>query len=199
MNIVFLDLELNKTHDEDIRESKTTDIIQIGAAILDTSTGTIIDTFSRFCNLSTRLDSGELRLSKFIVKLTGITDEQINSSGIPLEQAYNELIAWIKKHEASRIVGTWGSGDLDCLRSQLPTNIVWHFSRFDSTGYYDVKKMFQSYQIINNAKWQGGLRKAINVLDIQLDGKRTYHNAEFDAIMTAKVYYYLVSKWRKNE
>lgn len=238
MNILFLDLELNINKDEgNTPTSHTTDIIQIGAVILDTSTGLIVDKFNRYCSLRTPLDNGELRLSEFIVKLTGITTELLTNQGVSLIDAYNDLIKFCETHKASRMAGTWGSGDLQEIRDQVnyicdvsdvpyvegteydaskynkvhfrapwedvtKTYITmvkpkWWFSKYTNTGFFDVKKMYQSYCIANSMSAQSGLRKSMNKLKLTLDKQMSFHDAVSDAYGTALIYYFLLQKFKQ--
>lgn len=237
MNILTLDLELNKQEDDDVPNSKTTDIIQIGAAVLDTATGEIKASFSRLVKPTTPLKNGELRLSKFITKLTRITDEQIESLGTDIITAYNEFIAFAKLHDTSRIAATWGGGDLHELREQINLaadcdqgeytgqdidrtlyNLMtyknasvddkvyymrkrpdWRFSKYETTGFCDVKKLYQLYNVANNQKSAGGLKKAMNKFGLTLPHNMSYHNAEADAIATAKVLYKLMQALKINK
>lgn len=236
MNILFLDLELNINQDEgNTPTSHTTDIIQIGAAILDTNTGLITNTFSRYCKLITPLDNKELRLSKFINKLTGISDEDVNN-GVDLVVAYQDLVDFCIINEVSRMAGTWGSGDMQELRDQVRVQSecdqgeyngqeidlnkyellyfkspdlvemnayymrkvpIWWFSKYEHTGFFDVKKMYQSYCIANSISAQSGLKKSMNKLKLTLDKNMSYHDAVSDAYGTAKIYYFLLQKLKQ--
>lgn len=234
MNILVLDLELNNNQDDgNTPTSKTTDIIQIGAVVIEIESGNIIDTFDGYCSLVTPLDNGELRLSKFIIKLTGISQETIDTLGKPLPDVYTDLVAFCIKNSISRMAATWGGGDLQDLRDQVKfqsecdqgeytgqeldlekyevlhfksPNLdhmsdhymrkvpTWYFSKYNSTGFFDVKKMFQLYQLSNGKKHEGGLKKAMNVLKLLLPANMSRHNAVADAYGTALVFKLLFDK-----
>jgi inhibitor of KinA sporulation pathway (predicted exonuclease) len=120
MKLLVLDLELNLNQDEgNSPTSVTTDIIQIGACILNTENGEILDTFERLISLRTAMDNGELRLSTYIEKLTGIKQSDIDDNGVDFLDAYDDLIDFAKKHEALNIPVTWGSGDMDEIYHQI--------------------------------------------------------------------------------
>ena len=120
MKLLVLDLEMNLNQDDgNSPTSVTTDIIQIGACVLDTSNGEITDTFERLVSLRTAMDNGELRLSKFIEKLTGIKQSNIDEDGVDFLDAYDDLIDFAKKNEVLNIPVTWGSGDMDEIYYQI--------------------------------------------------------------------------------
>jgi len=124
MKILCLDLEYNNNLDEgNTSKSKVTDIFQIGAAVLDTDTGNITDTFDRLIKLRTPLDNGQLRLSHFIEKLTGIQNSEVEDRGVDLLEAYEDLIRFCRKNEVSRIPATWGVGDIPDLRQQVQDHV----------------------------------------------------------------------------
>jgi inhibitor of KinA sporulation pathway (predicted exonuclease) len=191
MNILFLDLELNKLNDEGVGD--TTDIIQIGAVILNVESKQIIGRYESFIKLKTPLTTGELRLSKYITTLTGIADNDI-ARGKSLQDAYLELCDFCNKYNASRIAATWGGGDLNELRKQLGlVDHPWHFSKYESTNFFDVKKLYQSYRIKCGLNISGGLRTAMKFLNLKFNGRA--HNALADAENTAYVWLALINKW----
>lgn len=234
MNILFLDLELNLNQDEgNTPTSHITDIIQIGAVVLNTETGAVIDRFNNYCKLTTPLDNKELRLSTYITKLTGITDAVLSANGICIIEAYENLLAFCKKNTVSRIPGTWGAADMQELRDavslacdiqnkevekdevydkekfnlstcmfQEETSFYlfrkipeWYFSKYEHTGVFDVKKLWQTYCIAKGVNTSGGLRKCVNKLGLQLEPNMTYHNAVSDAYATALVYKELLRRF----
>lgn len=142
MNILFLDLELNNNLDEgNSPKSKTTDIIQIGAVVLNLESGEVTKTFNRYCKLITPLDNGELRLSKFIIKLTRISQDKIDREAVSLVDAYCDLVDFCKENNVGRIAGTWGGGDLEGLREQVKFQ-----SECDQGEYVDQELDLEKYE-----------------------------------------------------
>lgn len=223
MKLLVLDLELNKTTDED-QGGVITDIIQIGACVMDTKTGEVLDTFSQLCKLRTPMENGELRLSKFIEKLTNIKQYQIDASGIDLDEAYEKLIEFKTKHGASTLAAQWGGGDFEELRYQVEfkvdytKSITKEIPEYDPEKYnlhvgagkyilakkvptwvfgrsaIDVKKLFQVYQLANNISYRGGLAKSMTKLGLTFNG--TKHDAKDDAVNTARILWALMQKMK---
>jgi len=189
-----LDLELNKSLDTN-EGGRTTDIIQIGGCVLDTDTGEIGEKFNRYISLSTPMENGELRLSKFIIKLTGITDERIKSEGIPLEHAVGELYDFCKKEGVARQGLQWGFGDFEELEGEFKkfggNPEKWFFGR----THFDVKKLHQSIQISRGEKTRSGLSKSMTKYGLNFCGRK--HDALDDAINTAILYQYFIDRMRK--
>lgn len=193
--ILSLDLELNKSTDSNIG-GVTTDIIQIGACVIDTRKLEIIDTFSRYIKIETPMDNGELRLSRFITTLTGINDETLQREGISLIEAVSDLFEFSKKHQVMRNGLEWGYNDFNHLYESY-INLggdpaFWYFAR----SHFDAKKIFQTYRIFKGLKPYSGLAKSIKLLGFDFIGKK--HNALDDAINTALVWLILGNKITKD-
>ena len=183
---ISLDLELNKNTDEN-DDGYCTDIIQIGACAFDFHSGQVYDTFNRYIKLTTPMNNGELRLSKFITKLTGITDKTIQEHGVPIEDAVRDLYHFCHTNEAMRNGVQWGHDDFEELHKQYlsysKSSNFWYFAKTQ----YDVKKLYQFYRLSNGQSAQSGLAKSILKLGIEpFKGKK--HNALDDALNTARVF-----------
>jgi inhibitor of KinA sporulation pathway (predicted exonuclease) len=164
MKILCLDLEYNNNLDEgNTPKSRVTDIIQIGAAVLETETGLILDTFDRLIKLRTPLDNGELRLSQFIETLTGIKNSDIEERGVDLLDAYEDLINFCKANGVSRIPATWGTGDIPDLRQQVEDHVrdlsksVPFISEEEIDGFFRKHMFFSNDEnyTLYNKKWSG--------------------------------------------
>lgn len=210
--LLCLDLELNKNTDSN--DGYTTDVIQIGACIIDTQTHTILpETFNRYCKLKTPLDTGELRLSNFITKLTGIKQETIDNEGVDFKDAYKDLIKYAQKYNVSRNGVQWGGGDFEEIKFQLdncPLDrkdfdgehldgyklvlIEGNLLLIESLAYwfapthFDVKKLHQMICYAKNISPKSGLSKSAGKYNIQFGGKLKKHNALHDSIITAKLF-----------
>ena len=94
-----------------------------------------------------------------------------------------------------KLYHTTCSADVHYMRNRP----IWWFSKYENTGFFDVKKMYQSYRIINDKNPSGGLKSASRALNLKLPDNRSYHNAVSDAYMTALVFHKLVSKFKEIE
>lgn len=104
-NYLTLDLEMNQSSGK---------IIQIGAVVGNIYTGAILEKLSVFIN------PGE-PLNPDIIKLTGITEEQVQNEGVSLREGYNRLALMHKRHDCYCNPVTWGGGDSIELKEQLNT------------------------------------------------------------------------------
>ncbi len=183
--LLSLDLELNKNEDTNA-EGNVTDIIQIGACVLNTETMEIEDLFNRYVSIITPMNNGELRLSRFITKLTGITDNKLNQEGVSLVDAVIDLYEFCKARELYRSGIEWGYADFSILQDQFLRRggdpKKWYFAR----SHFDTKKIFQAQRIFLGENPQSGLSKSMSRLGLQFKGIK--HNALDDAINTAEMF-----------
>ena len=175
MNFLSFDLELN----QDPTGAK---IIEIGACIGDTKTREIIAQYSAF------VDPHEI-LQEHIIKLTGITQSDVDNAGTLLE-AYVGMCKMAELHECARMPVVWGCGDGHALRQELPKDTKWLFGRRE----LDVKALYQSYQVAVEGKLQAGLAKAMTKLGLQFAGKK--HRAVDDAINTFLIFCELIGRFQ---
>lgn len=82
----FSDEGWNGNHNPDLAR----EIIQIGALKLDAATLDIIDTFEVLVKTTVNP-----RLSDYIIKLTGITQQQVDAHGLPFPQAYQQFMDFV--------------------------------------------------------------------------------------------------------
>lgn len=90
----------------------TMEIIQVGYTVFDTKDG-IIATSGDYVKINKPLHP-------YIINLTGIKQHDIDTKGVSLAEAYSNLLDFCEKHEVKfgQLV-TWGSGDLEELKTQL--------------------------------------------------------------------------------
>lgn len=176
---VCFDLEMNQPSDK---------IIQIGAVIGNIRTGQIIETFDRLVSIDEPLCVDPKICD--IVKLTGITDQDLKNHGVPLIKAYKELIYILDKYKVQKMPMVWGIGDVNTLRTQVlqQEKMKFYFNR----RFIDIKSLYQMYMHINNESMPAGLKKACNKLGIKFTGDA--HNASVDALNTFKVAHFLLQK-----
>jgi len=127
MNRIALDLEM--WADEGVDEkgnkiSKVEDIIQIGFTIFDPQTNDILEKGGWYVKI-------HKPLTPYIINLTGITQEDLNTKGISFIDAYKNLCDVSNKHKCFKQLVTWGAGDLEQIRAE---HDVYHSDCEDYTG-----------------------------------------------------------------
>jgi inhibitor of KinA sporulation pathway (predicted exonuclease) len=175
-----LDLEMNQPSGK---------IIQIGAVVGNITTGFILDKLSVIVNPNEELNP-------FIVKLTGISQHQVNC-GEDLQIAYGKLCMMHIKHAAFHSPITWGNGDVETLKQQVAVgnNSQFLFGR----RYFDSKTLFQAYCLAYNVanassggkmKLQSGLAKSMIRVGLNFKGRK--HNAADDAENTFVIFHHML-------
>lgn len=160
-------------------------IIEVGAAVFDTKTGLIIDTFEGFVN-------NNIKLSTFIRGLTNITQEQVDG-GKPLKEVMKDLDIWLKKHKVFRQPVCWGI-DAETLRHACIENkIKWQYAK----AYMNVKTVYQMYMEQQDKHHGGGIASSMLALGVKFEGVE--HRAVTDAINTANVYLEINKLWNKTK
>lgn len=191
MRRIALDLELNTDG-----TNPTESIIQVGYTVFDTKEG-IIETAGDYIKI-------DKPLYPFIINLTSISQREIDTKGVSLEQAYLNLLEFCDKHEVKfgQLV-TWGSGDLSELKGQLQQAefFDWKFGRSE----LNLKAVYQMFAVANGFKRSGGLKLSMKnqglnfvpYMDNVADEKfrqRGAHDARTDALNTARFYLHLQNK-----
>lgn len=175
MKLLVLDLEMNQPSGK---------IIQVGACIFRKKDGAIIDKFMIYVNPNEKLNEE-------IVKLTGITQDKVETEGCTCKEAYLKLKKFVRKHKVLKTTLVWGSGLYNDV-SRLYREADPEEPNFMGHRIWDVKTLYQMYQFENGLSTKGGLAKAVGDLGLTFEGKN--HDALSDAINTAKVYKFLTSK-----
>lgn len=176
-----LDLELNTDS-----EGSTTKIIQVGVAV--GSEPSNIETYKWF------VDPKE-PLSPFIIGLTGITQEDIDTKAVPLSQVASELGQLIDKHNAFVNPVQWGTGDAHELITEFKENNV-AFPYFGNRTI-DVKTLFVFLQMAKGNSFKGGLRACMSKYKVYFKGEP--HRADVDAYNTLVFYFHLMKRQTKIE
>lgn len=153
------------------------EIIEIGAAKLN-SVGTVTETF----NIYVKPQKYPV-LTKFCKKLTGITQEQINS-GYPISEAIKMFREWIGK---DFILLSWGSDDkhqlhAECVQNNLDTKWM--------ECHKDLRVLYG--QITGNKRY--GLMRALEAEGMEFTG--SHHNGLDDAINSAKIVSRYWGQWK---
>lgn len=176
---IAIDLELNKEN------GSTTDIIQIGAVAGNPLTGEIYESLSAYVKIANPLDS-------FIVQLTGITDNKLQTEGTTLLEAYYKLVALSKKYNCHRSFIQWGGGDANELKEQLLLTGLNYDEWLGGYRCIDVKTVAQSILLARGVSAQGGLKKICSKFGISFKGPA--HTADKDAENTFILYVELLKR-----
>lgn len=171
MRFLSLDLEMSQPSGK---------IIEIGACIGDLSTGIVDSTF-------TCLVYPDETVSPYITNLTGITNTALVDAG-DLHNAYGRLLRWMAQNPpVATNPLTWGGRDTQDLLDQLGPSYgplgecPWPFGH----RWFDVKTVFQFYQISRGLIPQAGLSKALIKVGLKFEGRK--HTAKDDAVNTFRM------------
>lgn len=182
MKLLSLDLEMAQPSEK---------IIQIGACVGDTETGEVIDTFCCYVKI-------DERITPYIEKLTKISDSLLEEKGVTLEEAYQSLVEFAKKHQVFINPLVWGGSDTVELKEQVAKKNpdllqLWPFGR----RWIDAKTVYITYRIANKQPYVGGLAKSLTKLGLVFKG--TKHTATDDAINTFFIYKKLLDLIKKEK
>jgi len=183
MKVVALDLEM---------EQPTGEIIQIGACIGDLKLGVVYSKFSAFVKLGRPL-------SPFIQKLTGITDEILETQGMTLIEAVEAFLAYktpVEGEEQWYQMLTWGGGDTIELLKQYSAakgqTMDAPLTHETPRRWMDIKTLYQFRQIVKGQKPQAGLAKALTKIGKNFIGRK--HRADDDAVNTFRMAHFLYTE-----
>lgn len=192
---ISLDLEMN--NDPEIKDSDTeveslviSDIIMIGACAFNVQTGEIVDKVRIYI----QLPKGKVLHPK-IIKLTGISQKQLNDDGRSLYLGYKELEYFVKKHKAFKDPLSWGGNDAMYLLKELQTKCSFNEKFIFGNGIYvEVKKLYQAYRLLQNKSIKSGLGKSLTKVGMNFVGRQ--HDALDDAINAARMFLFLINKMK---
>jgi len=191
MNVLALDCEFNQP------SGKT---IQIGAAVYKASSGLLVEKFETYVNPGEPINQDDSNGITNIVKLTGITDRDVQNAPT-IQEAYLRLKALHRKHKCFRNPIVWGSGvrnDSQHIHEEAAIKDAEGNLEENFMGYrvIDAKGLFQSVQIFHNGTVRGGLKNTCEELKIGFEG--TAHTALADAMNTFRVWHYLTKRFQKD-
>lgn len=173
MNVIVVDLEMNQPSQK---------IIEIGAVFMNLKTGDIIDRFDCYVNPEEQLDD-------FIIKLTGITQKQVDN-GIKIQDALTEFWLWVEKHNCKN-VQAWGS-DVWELTQQSKLNHI----QYPKIRAYNIKELVNVVKsALPNTSLKGGLSKSMEVFGLPFKGRA--HNALVDAENTGNLLFFVKEQFRQ--
>ena len=169
MRYIIVDLEA--TCWEGRSNTDRMEIIEIGAVILESSHGPVVEEFSAFVKPVI-----EPMLSDYCKRLTSISQADIDKAD-DFKTVFPRFIDWIGAQPFT--LCSWGNYDLkqfrvDCERHNIP--LPESFLR-----HINLKQEFANLKRIKPC----GMAKALNILDIKLEG--THHRGIDDARNIAKI------------
>ena len=182
-NYFALDLELNNKNDGSVPK-----IIQVGVAIGNPTKPDDIKTFNWYLN-------PEEPIVPFITKLTGITDEIVQTKSVSRQTLANEFGALIRCYDCFPNPVTWGQGDANELKEEFAQRNI-DFPFF-GRRIFDIKTIYVFNQMVNGKTPSGGLRKSMNSYGLKFQG--TPHNAEYDALNTLRFFFKLLERQKQFE
>lgn len=181
----ILVVDLETTCFEDQRPETVTDIIEIGVAHLDVERLTVVKNWGIF------VKNGRTMVTPYCTNLNGITQEQLNLHGLPIQEALRTL-----EVEESR-ARTWASwGNFDRKKLEMDTHDM--MLRYPmSPRHINVKTLFT---ILYNRPKEPGMDEAIQWLHDnvsphwQLKGR--HHSGKDDANNIALILAHLIGRFR---
>jgi 3'-5' exoribonuclease 1 len=164
-------VDLEATCWEGGKTSEQMEIIEIGAVVLESSTGPILEEFDAFVKPVIHPE-----LSEYCIQLTSIRQKEVDEAD-DFKTVFPRFIDWIGPQPFT--LCSWGAYDLkqfkvDCERHQIP--LPASFSR-----HINLKQEFADLKRIRPC----GMAKALNILGIKLEG--THHRAIDDVRNIAKI------------
>lgn len=178
-----LDLELNQPSNR---------IIQVGVSI-----GSAHQSHEEYLTKKWYIDPGE-PISEEIVKLTGITDEDIASHAVPVAQCAAELGALIVGHQTFVNPVVWGGNDSVELQEMFAAENV-SFPYFGHR-WIDVKTWTTFLALSHHPEPRsssGGLRSHLDRYKVRFIGEA--HRADVDAFNTLRLFFRLLERQRTME
>lgn len=116
------------------------EIVQIGALLVKTEDFTEEDTFTAFV-----LPKKNPTLSKYFVKLTGITQKMINKNGVDFPTAFRQFYQWCSDFN----LYSWGSDEFGTDDTALKENCDLHNIDllFDKSRFFDIRTIFRNHNV----------------------------------------------------
>lgn len=177
--LTVLDFEFNQAFDFGDGDGQPNpdcrfEIIQIGAVKLNDNYN-IIDEFS--INIKPVLYK---KIHPYVEKITGLTNDDF----VDAPSFSNAYVQFRKFVGDDIVLGTWGYSDIKALYRNLTYNKI--LKPPVIINYVDIQKI--ATQTLHFSKGGNiGLKTAVEMLDIEINESRHFHNACADAYYTAEV------------
>lgn len=174
---LVIDLEATCADDKSIRRRET-EIIEIGAVILNAQTWQLESEFQRFVK-----PIRHPQLTKFCTELTTIRQEDIeNAKEFP--EIIQQLQEWLG-YFPDYLFCSWGDYD----KNQFIQDCHFHQLAYPfSSEHLNIKKEFSTYL---NTSEKFGMAQALQKIDIEMEG--THHRGIDDARNIAKILKWMFS------
>lgn len=180
--MIYIIFDLEATCDEKGKQDFKNEIIEIGAVKFDNNVK--IDEFQSF------VYPAETPVTEYCTNLTGISrSDVVNAPLFP--EAYSSFIDWSCREVKKPLFCSWGfydkkQIDYDCQRHKiLSKEITRHISL-----KHEMPKVCDKGKLPSRGI---GMKKALNLLDIPLEGR--HHQALDDARNISKIFLYYYDKW----
>lgn len=169
--ILIIDLEATCWQGK-IPASESSEIIEIGIAVLDVQTGDITN------NEGLLIKPTRSKVSSFCTELTTITQEILDNEGT----TFDEACKFLSKNYSQYTWASYGAYDLKMMKSQCSVrNVEYPLSM----NHINVKELFSETKGLNR---KVGMSGALGILNISLEG--THHRGVDDAKNIAKILYW---------
>lgn len=178
MRRIFMDLEMQPIQDKEIRRIYRSEVIEIGAVMLDDG-GKEISCFRQYVR-----PSYSNRLSNTIRDLTGITDGKL-SGARKFQEVIEEFASWCLKYGTDVEVYAWSDSDLIQITSEISLKQIIPSANISYLLEHWVDFQHEYDELIRAEEPQG-LDHALSISGISFSGRK--HDALYDARNTANLY-----------
>jgi len=184
--VIDLEATCNKEGLEPAVPVEKMETIEVGIALIDLDTKTIISTFeSKVCPVF--VDN----VTPFCTKLTGISKEDLEQAP-DFEDTMQHVDDWLRSFTHKKVTwGSWGKSDCnqikqDCIRHSTTNNPVF----VENLGaHLNMKRMFikqnKFYYKEKRVRKEQGLKRALGLCDMEFEGR--HHSALADAQNAARL------------
>ena len=178
MRRIFMDLEMQPIHDKEIRRICRSEVIEIGAVMLDNN-GREVSCFRQYVK-----PFYSSCLSNKIRDLTGITDGKL-SGARKFQEVIEDFASWCLKDGSDVEVYAWSDSDLIQITSEINLKQMTPSSNLCYLMEHWIDFQHEYDELIGASEPQG-LDHALSISGISFSGKK--HDALYDARNTANLY-----------
>jgi len=181
-HVAVIDLEATCYDNPVDANANRNEVIEIGWALLDIATMTVVDRRQLYVRPTTSF------VSNYCTELTGIRPEQV-AQAATFAEAMVELGQWHSEH-ARGPVTIWGSyGEFDCRQLQRQCSAEGLAYPLGDCKYFSVKEAAGAF--FGYGKKSPGLMKALGRAGLQFEGQ--HHSGVDDAANAARVLAHILS------
>lgn len=181
-HVAVIDLEATCFDDPADSAANVNEVIEVGWALLDIATMTVVDRRQLYVRPTTSF------VSSYCTELTGIRPEQV-AQAASFAEAMTELGQWHSTHVRGP-VPIWGSyGEYDCRQLQRQCAAEGLAYPLQDCKYFSIKEVAGAF--FGYGKKSPGLMKALGSAGLQFEGQ--HHSGVDDAVNAARVLAYVLS------